>query len=554
MTSSHSPTDTVAALSSSLMADGVWRTPASRDAAGTPWFVTLLQAGAAWLAALLLLPFLGWFLLGMGEARMAVPIGVVAFGIVAALLGRLGRERMFLGQLGAALGLAAGIIALAWAYDRAFGWILPAVLAVSLYLAGPSFSNRLLNGFTLCAAVYVSTFRGDPFDALLAGSLTAAAMLGWTSLLAWAVTAWPRCRQALAAAPLAWACAVSAGLLVLIGAEPLGTSVAAPLVPGEWQAARIACAVLPLAAWTFACAQPGAPRLGRGVATGVAAVLLLLVPLGHAAPGIALAVAWLIVGFAQSRLVLLAAAALGVLGYLGRYYYQLDVSLLHKAAWLAGAGLVLGLAAVVSGILLQREGRRAPVEAGAEVSSDDSTSLTAHGDALPQRPALWPRVGLVLGLLLALTIGNLTVARYDRVVMEGQPLVLALAPVDPRSLMQGDYMTLRFTAAAEINEAVRYVAGEGREKRPAYAVFRSTELHAPAQWIGLLDTLGPLQPGEVAVRLTPTPRGVRFGTDAYFFEEGQASRYEAARFGEFRVDTNGTAILVGLRDGEGRPL
>jgi uncharacterized membrane-anchored protein len=42
---------------------------------------------------------------------------------------------------------------------------------------------------------------------------------------------------------------------------------------------------------------------------------------------------------------------------------------------------------------------------------------------------------------------------------------------------------------------------------------------------------------------------VWLGTNAYFFEEGTAQRFERARFGEFRIDReSGEAVLVGLRD------
>ena len=43
-------------------------------------------------------------------------------------------------------------------------------------------------------------------------------------------------------------------------------------------------------------------------------------------------------------------------------------------------------------------------------------------------------------------------------------------------------------------------------------------------------------------------------TDAWFFKEGEAPRFEPARFGEFRVDADGQALLVGLRDATLRPL
>src|SRR5690606_6091689 len=37
----------------------------------------------------------------------------------------------------------------------------------------------------------------------------------------------------------------------------------------------------------------------------------------------------------------------------------------------------------------------------------------------------------------------------------GQVVVLSLAPVDPRSLMQGDYMALRFAVAGPLQEALQ---------------------------------------------------------------------------------------------------
>ena len=36
-------------------------------------------------------------------------------------------------------------------------------------------------------------------------------------------------------------------------------------------------------------------------------------------------------------------------------------------------------------------------------------------------------------------------------------------------------------------------------------------------------------------------------SDAWSFPEGEAARWSRARFGEFRVDANGRALLVGLR-------
>lgn len=38
------------------------------------------------------------------------------------------------------------------------------------------------------------------------------------------------------------------------------------------------------------------------------------------------------------------------------------------------------------------------------------------------------------------------------------------------------------------------------------------------------------------------------GPDAFFFEEGTGDQYESARYGEFRLQEDGSTLLVGLRD------
>ena len=47
---------------------------------------------------------------------------------------------------------------------------------------------------------------------------------------------------------------------------------------------------------------------------------------------------------------------------------------------------------------------------------------------------------------------------------------------------------------------------------------------------------------------------MKFATNAFFFQEGTAKRYEAARYGEFRVASDGELLLTGLRGKELQPL
>ena len=45
-----------------------------------------------------------------------------------------------------------------------------------------------------------------------------------------------------------------------------------------------------------------------------------------------------------------------------------------------------------------------------------------------------------------------------------------------------------------------------------------------------------------------------FVTDAWFFKEGDAAKFETARYGEFRILPNGSALLVGMADEHLQPL
>ena len=146
----------------------------------------------------------------------------------------------------------------------------------------------------------------------------------------------------------------------------------------------------------------------------------------------------------------------------------------------------------------------------------------------------------LLGIVLVLAGVNGRVYQKEQIIRTGETIYLALAPVDPRSLMQGDYMALRFRLAEEI---------EGW--RAAQPRARRAPLSVDARGVA---SLGPAGGGpEIAFRIRNGQ--VWLGTNAYFFAEGTAGRYTAAEFGEFRIDRrSGEAVLVGLRDADLNPL
>jgi uncharacterized membrane-anchored protein len=146
------------------------------------------------------------------------------------------------------------------------------------------------------------------------------------------------------------------------------------------------------------------------------------------------------------------------------------------------------------------------------------------------------RIVLIAGALILVWI-NLTIWSHERVVRHGETVFLELAPVDPRSPMQGDYMALAFQA---VREAERAGLGDGDR-----AILQLDE-----QRIGRFHgshTGGELAEEEMSLRLRLRGGRLGPGTNAFFFQEGHADLYEAARYGEFRVDASGKAYLVALR-------
>ena len=144
---------------------------------------------------------------------------------------------------------------------------------------------------------------------------------------------------------------------------------------------------------------------------------------------------------------------------------------------------------------------------------------------------------LLVGAALVLGAVNWSILGKERIKMNGERIFLALAPVDPRSLMQGDYMALRFEIADRISTAA------------SGSVPLLVETNGVA-------TLNPnLNAEGLRIRYRVRDGQIWLGTNAYFFEEGTAERYNGARYGEFRIDReSGEAVLVGLANEKLKPL
>lgn len=118
--------------------------------------------------------------------------------------------------------------------------------------------------------------------------------------------------------------------------------------------------------------------------------------------------------------------------YLGGFYYQLSIPLLYKG------GLLVSFAVIFAIVTLFLHARyKAPSQSAVENYS-------------VFKAPIWLVGVFVIALLGAV---NYKVQQFEDVLATGKPVVLKIAPVDPRSLMQGDYMVLNYAILSEFQQS-----------------------------------------------------------------------------------------------------
>lgn len=157
----------------------------------------------------------------------------------------------------------------------------------------------------------------------------------------------------------------------------------------------------------------------------------------------------------------------------------------------------------------------------------------------------------LVSLLVILAVVNWSIFAKEKHLAEGKVVYLTLAPVDPRSLMQGDYMALRFRLANEVYKALpkREDRKEGRHKIAATDGYLVA--HLDERNIGTFKGLyrdQALAEDEILLQYRVRNGAVKFATNAYFFQEGHGKYYQGARYGQFRVDDKGELLLVAMYD------
>jgi uncharacterized membrane-anchored protein len=144
----------------------------------------------------------------------------------------------------------------------------------------------------------------------------------------------------------------------------------------------------------------------------------------------------------------------------------------------------------------------------------------------------------ILGFLVLMVWINFQVYQREREIAVGRTLILKLAPLDPRSLMQGDYMRLRYDIANQVpTEPAKGVVYLNPDDRGLATTASTTK-----------------SPGSIPLLYRRHRYQVKFGVDTFLFQEGMAKEYDRAKYAELKVTEKGGATLLQLLDENFTPI
>ena len=164
-----------------------------------------------------------------------------------------------------------------------------------------------------------------------------------------------------------------------------------------------------------------------------------------------------------------------------------------------------------------------------------------------QKPAVTIIIAL-LGLALVLVVMTRNIIKYESHLATGDTVLLALAPVDPRGFMQGDYMTLSYALERDVFAALNRDPGSYPTNEDGYVIV-ALDNNKVAQFVRLAANQPKnLATNEMAIHYRIRNRAMQLATNAFFFQEGHGEAFEAAEYGLFQINDKGEPLLTNLVD------
>ena len=215
--------------------------------------------------------------------------------------------------------------------------------------------------------------------------------------------------------------------------------------------------------------------------------------------------------------------------WLWRFYYYEPLPFDYKALMC----LAVGLASLFCYLLV----REAP-----QTETNEEQNTTKSG-----------KVKFAYLVLLVLTGGvltsvNMKMMQYNAVLNEGESVILEIEPIDPRSLLQGDYMVLNYAILNNIERQddfpKKFYALIQRNEQGIVDICRMSDT-VPTDFSGCVPN--------VYLPLKTDGWQTRLPSQDYFFPSGKEKYYSTAAYAEYRFK-DGVLLLARLLDEHLKPL
>ncbi|WP_394174216.1 GDYXXLXY domain-containing protein [Guptibacillus hwajinpoensis] len=203
-------------------------------------------------------------------------------------------------------------------------------------------------------------------------------------------------------------------------------------------------------------------------------------------------------------------------------YYDIAWSLVHKSITLFVAGLLV--------LMITRVSSRKYT-----LPTDEEPTFVAKK---------WKSIWLVVVVMVAFVTYN--GVKNEATIQSGKEIRLALAPIDPRSMLQGDYVTLRYDISTLFkgtelpnNKRIKIVLSPTTQETYEYGGYYKVE----GNWNK------PYKPSDddiVVNGITYGDNDVQYGIESFFIPEGTGQEFEDKTIAVIKVSENGNALLIEL--------
>jgi uncharacterized membrane-anchored protein len=167
-------------------------------------------------------------------------------------------------------------------------------------------------------------------------------------------------------------------------------------------------------------------------------------------------------------------------------------------------------------------------------------------------------VVVIVTMVLIFLWANMTIFKKEGILHKGRVVMLEITSDDPRSMIQGDYMRMRYTVERQAEKYLEASSDQSKHISSEGYLVVGLSADNKARFVRFYNE-GTLEDNEV---LLPYVREVRYNNivniaiypNSFFFQEGLSKVYEKAKYVRMRSDGQGAFMIESLTDEFGNTI